>query len=283
MNFCNQCIRWLADRYRGQLPLDHTRTHVLKDKKNIKMLLLPGASRFDYAKEGFSPQADAHHLNSSQTFCINLFEPLRKSRLDVLEALLRIWGISLRGRIVRTEYEKTLSSVENTHFDFYIETDVCERVFVEVKYTEAKFGQNPKWRDEEGRMSFYEKWLSYSRNLSDMLEASGIAEFKSRYQLLRNISYVRSDSDFVLFLFPYSSKTLADEYHGMQEYLGVSKMQNVYSANTERFAMDVSDAIKHAGKPSPRLVAHYKRLDRVYFGWLHNVEGKRNIKAQVKN
>jgi len=270
MDFRDQCIRWLVKNYKGNAPYDCAKKHILKSKNDIKTLLLPRAAHFDYAKEGFSPQSDAHHMNSSQTFCINLFEPLRKSRKDVLKALLSVWGISLKGDVVKTEYEKMMSAVENTHFDFYIETDICERVFIEVKYTEAEFGKNPNWNDEDSRITFYKKWMSYSRNLKGLREAGNASDLRNRYQLLRNISYVRSDSDFVLFLFPGSSKTLVGEYNAVCDYLGASRMKNVYKADAEKLVVDITAAIGIAGRPSPKLAAHYRQLDSMYFGWLHD-------------
>ena len=214
------------------------------------------AKDFSFAEPGFSSQSDAHHLNSSQMFCINFFQPLRKSRKDVLGALLRTWGIGLKGRIVQTGFEKVLSTREDMHFDFYVETDLCERVFFEIKYTENCFSSVSF---DGARAEFYRKWLSYSSYLADL----PINELETHYQIYRNISYVRSSCDYVVFLFPHGNELLKKEMNQIGKKV---LMKNVKWVNAEEIVSHLTEVFKNV-KSSPRILKHYQELVRRYFGW----------------
>ena len=277
MSYAEDCKKWLVDQFKGSIRLNgldkknkQRCPHILFDSSDIHKMIFGRASCFSYEKEGFCPQSDAHHLNSSQTFCINFFEPLRKTRVDVLQSLLRVWGIKLKGKIVHTEYEKLLSVAEDTHFDFYIETDLNERVFVEMKYTENEFGKFPEWKNESARMRFYADWLSYSKNLCNFFKENDLLEFKRNYQILRNISYIRSNSDYCLFVFPRGNKPLRDEFNNFKKLLGHG-MCNVGNAYSDEIIMDLSAAFEMLGSPSSRIVNHYRKLLKTYFGWYEDV------------
>lgn len=231
-------------------------SHILKKPELKDRILFGRAKDFSFDEPGFSSQSDAHHLNSSQMFCINFFQPIRKSRKDVLEALLKAWGVDLKGRIVQTGFEKVLSTREDTHFDFYVETDLCERVFFEIKYTENCFSSV---NFESARAEFYRKWLSYSGYLADL----PINELEAHYQIYRNISYVRSSCDYVVFLFPYGNAPLKREMNQIGKKV---LMKNVKWVNAEEIVLHLTEVFKNV-KASPQILNHYHELIRRYFGW----------------
>lgn len=153
----------------------------------------------------------AHHLNSSQLMCINFFSPIQKEEKILLEIIKRQLKlkISPETRIVKSKFEHTPDGKKHTNFDFYLELTNGMKIYVEVKYTENGFGgitKDKKYPDryEKEWNGFYEKQLKDSMYLKDMSDA----DFYKNYQINRNIAYVKSDKDFVCFVYPFENISL---------------------------------------------------------------------------
>lgn len=153
-------------------------------------------------KNRIKMHSEAHHLNSSQVMCMNFFFPLMDKRLYYILNLINSneqWGKPTG------QFEK-ISDKDNqkrgaTNFDFYIETDKGQKVYMEIKYTEDEFGKTKK--DKAHR----EKWEVIYKPLltgSPLVNEKNITEdyFFENYQLLRNISHAQDNSDYVIFLVP---------------------------------------------------------------------------------
>ena len=150
-----------------------------------------------------------HHLNSSQALCINLFYPLIvESKLDLF---LQFLGITHEGD-VQALFEKE-SDIEvatrRTSFDFYVRSSMAREVFVEVKYTEDKFGQAKN--DEEHRIKFRQTYLPLvERSATLVPECRDERFFLRHYQILRNLVHI-GDAGRVVLLFPSANSVVAKE------------------------------------------------------------------------
>lgn len=167
----------------------------------------------------------AHHLNSSQVMCINFFEPLchnDNGRILLLKILVDA-GVVIapaHATIAETTFEKVIDSTEGTNFDFYIKLSTGEKVFFEIKYTEHGFGKiNPSKSDPD---KYERKWNKvYNDHTQKSLLTKDMEKkmFYENYQIWRNVSYIRKDTDFVVFLFPFeSSKSLMEIQNAAQTY-----------------------------------------------------------------
>ena len=166
---------------------------------------------------------------------------------------VEILDIPLKGTITKpdTRFEKI--GEDKTNFDFYVRTTKDEHIYVEVKYTESGFGPKPKKTRDE----FYCSWLQDSLYLKKF--ASNTAEFYKYYQIYRNISYVRSKCDYVVFLYPSGNTTLSRQIRAAQ----IGDFPNVKIAYSEDICSKVADLA-----PTDSLRDHFIRLRETYFGAL---------------
>jgi len=127
-----------------------------------------------------------HHMNSSQAMCLNLFFPLlRNEELFIFTELIGLKKFN----VSRAEFEKTMSIDEGTNFDFFLEDEFGNKVFVETKYTENEFGKgNPK-SHEIKRTTIYRDALCKIMD-SEIVNSNF---FYTYYQLFRNIYYLSND------------------------------------------------------------------------------------------
>ena len=80
-----------------------------------------------------------HHLNSSQTLCVNYFAPLDHKKLGFL--LSRLLNKTVEPRTSKFEYNP---DPKGSHFDFFAEDKDKNRYFFEIKYTENDVTKNSK-------------------------------------------------------------------------------------------------------------------------------------------
>ena len=157
----------------------------------------------------------SHHLNSSQIMCINFFEPIMK---------------------------------DGTNFDFFIELITGEKIYFEVKYTEQGFGKISKSKETHKLPEKYEhkftdvyiKQLGESMHLKELVNDKD--KFYSNYQLYRNVSYIKEDKDYVVFLYPYENDNLAKEMNEVKD------LKNVYSLNWKEISTKALEHTKDTHK-----------------------------------
>lgn len=181
----------------------------------------------NFLRQVHAPDIDlhiyAHHLNSSQVLCINFFEPLLHDD-EGKELLHKILYYSLvantlhnedlpkDGKIIETTFEKVFDRKEGTNFDFYVKYATGEQIFFEIKYTEAEFGKTNPVKDDPDK--YERKWKEvYENHLKDSyyLADCNKEQFYDNYQIHRNVSYIKSEKDFVIFLYPEESENLTKE------------------------------------------------------------------------
>lgn len=261
MSYVSSRREHLIDRYNfahpGNRDLDK---HILKGgKESAEKVVLHSRYKAGFERDlRGNLQRDANHLNSSQMFCFNLMEPMRSvSQLSMLKCLLarKPFAIPLKGNIVDTRYEYVASTKENTHFDFVVKTDLLETVYFEFKYTESGF---KKGKLSSERVDFYRQWFHYSSNLKDLINKQGESELERHYQIYRNVSYVRGEHEFSVFLFPRANKVLDED---LSEVRGLSQFENVRVVHVE----DVIDALLSGEVTgSKALMSYYKNFDDFY-------------------
>jgi hypothetical protein len=140
--------------------------------------------------------SDFHHLNSSQAMCFNFFYPFLGVRDASPDALLELLGHP--GAAVESwEFEHVADTKERTNFDFYIELRGGPELLFEAKLSESGFGSASPNDAREAKLE-----TMYAPSLRDKVRPEYLEpeRFFRYYQLLRNISYVRSDGSAVLYL-----------------------------------------------------------------------------------
>ena len=184
-----------------------------------------------------------HHLNSSQALAVNLFGPL------IIEHRMSILDDQLESEPANAEFlfEHIEDRVEATNFDFCIRAS-GKSVFVEVKYTEGRFG--PAKPDAE-HIDKYK--MVYQSRLKEMAIISE-AEFFKSYQLWRNLIY--TDMGDVIFVLPRFRSDLAGEVAA-----AIKRISNKDRARI-RYIDDICDSAENDGSGCFR--SHYGEFRRKY-------------------
>ena len=148
------------------------------------------------AKVGDSIKKHAgwHHLNSSQTMCINFFAPMVASdRYAMLNRFLGLFGIETKIKEAVFEYTPVEHS---SSFDFFCKDENGIGYYFEIKYTESDIAK------ESGSSNLEE---TYQKYYSDSIEKNPLFRncteelfMKRHYQAYRNM--VKAD-DFGFCLF----------------------------------------------------------------------------------
>jgi hypothetical protein len=151
-----------------------------------------------------------HHLNSSQALCINLFYPLiAEDKLRLIAELLNLPDDEIKNPAF--EFIADLEQVESgrTNFDFYFEIAQQSKVYVELKYTENKFGNakiNRYYRDK-----FEKTYLPLLVNNPYIRkEFKSMVPFLENYQIMRNLVHIGDDST-VVFLYPEANPEIHEQ------------------------------------------------------------------------
>ena len=211
-------------------------------------LILPDTRIFS-AGDGLKLHIYAHHLNSSQMFCVNVFYPLLSGTAELAD-VLRDCDVPLRGNVSRAIFEYTPDGSEHTNFDFYAETDAREKVYFEIKYTEQGFGlEGESSRNEWDQATDF----CYRRQVLSSSFARVLGDpdvFFKDYQVNRNIAYVQGPDDHVVFMFPRDNSSLVLPAH---------------ASGPQVHVIDSNAFLKAAAK-IPGLREHYAKLSDIYFG-----------------
>ncbi len=105
-----------------------------------------------------------YHLNSSQTMCINFFQPLIEK--GYISSFFNI-VLGINKKIVNCEFEKVLEK-GSTNFDFYAEDTDGNHYYFEIKYTEYSVSKKTSTdRVEETYKKFYLKDVESNPTFTD--------------------------------------------------------------------------------------------------------------------
>lgn len=152
----------------------------------------------DYVKENnLKLHRNFHHLNSSQILAFNFIIPfIIENQVD---KLLKAFELSdLKYRMV--ELERIENPIEGTNFDFYIELESNQKIYVEIKYTEDNFGVA---KLDDNHIKKYNQ--VYKDKLADLIkpEYNYVENVLKNYQLMRNTSYLScTNKDLFIMIYP---------------------------------------------------------------------------------
>lgn len=242
--------------------------HILKNKEDIYKLLFWKSLRnshvcanlFNATKPKFHQYA--HHVNSSQIFCINVFGPLMilDDSYESLRKLLAEMGVKFMSSIEYAQFEYTPETkCDRTQFDFYVKTAQEEEAFFEIKYSECGFGTPSKGSCKE--INFYTQLCKTSVNLSAMAnmkvdDSMRKKFFSDQFQVWRNIGHVQNEKQYSVFFFPFKNETLLRHFpkENMKQVLQIDS-ENIYEYARSAFGVD-SD-----------LTRYYCELREAYFNF----------------
>ncbi len=222
MNFRDQACEHLSQYKRDTLNIKEDgifnyrgrkvpKSHILPIDEQRKNILKPYRDKFFVSEQSqIKFHKYFHHLNSSQALCINLFYPLiAESSLNLFLDYLNLPAETTETCLFEKDSNLEIAA-RRTSFDFYLQTTSKNQIFVEVKYTEAGFGQAKK--DLPHREKFKQTYLPILKEVSDFLEPKCQNEelFLDHYQILRNLVHI-NDSDTVVLLFPSANSVVAEE------------------------------------------------------------------------
>ena len=182
-----------------------------------------------------------HHLNSSQALCINLFYPLIVERR--LDLVLKLLGLPEK-EITHAEFEYESDIEKNngrkTNFDFYIKVLESIRIYIELKYTEQKFGIAKNDRAHVDKyLKTYQSLLRENRFIKD--EFKTMDHFLRNYQVMRNLVHL-GESDYVVFLYPEANRTIHEQaiqaYNEMLTDTGKERLKLISLVKTVEYFAD---------------------------------------------
>ena len=121
-------------------------------KKKVDHILPRGRWRANFLADissiHYKKHPGCHHLNSSQTMCVNFFAPLLEDDYALLNELLSFL-FDREIQVAFAEFEHVdKEHLGDSNFDFYCRDKEGEEFFFEIKYTEADISKKCGAKDQ---------------------------------------------------------------------------------------------------------------------------------------
>lgn len=238
--------------------------HILpKELQNLNFLETYRTELIEYINESKSPiklHKDFHHLNSSQAACLNFFFPFIFEKQHQL--FLDLFSLG-HDRIKNIEFEKIINPQERTNFDLYVKLESGRQIFFEVKYTEDGFG---KVTNDPTYLKKYQE--IYKARLEGKI-IDGIPQYETlikNYQLLRNISYLDSKSEDMLFIIcPEDNVILHREYENViNNVIEPELRSNISLITWETIVTKLMTILENSPNIPWRFLEHYSLFKKKY-------------------
>lgn len=147
---------------------------------------------FDVNGLSFKKHQGYHHLNSSQTMCVNFFAPMVKDDYKMLSKFLSLL-LSEDINVVYFEFEYTDKKLYgDTNFDFYCRDDNNRNYYFEIKYTEQGITKKCSASDksDDNLLKVYDKKYraKVEEEGSQLIISDPLVFMKEHYQAFRIIS-----------------------------------------------------------------------------------------------
>ncbi len=169
--------------------------------------------------KGCSPiklHKDWHHLNSSQILCIAYFYDFISDRAKLQKLISTVLNINAQAECADFEYV----TQDGSNIDFVVKLANGGMVYFEIKYTELEFG---------AASSATADYQEIREKYHSAVEISDI-DYRSQYQLVRNISLSPSQSDnYTVFLLPRANASVNEKYEK-----GINSIVNIKDFHVQR-------------------------------------------------
>ena len=172
---------------------------------------------------------DFKHLNSSQAFAFNLFFPYFAGGAVSANALGKALGLDMDVASEGWQFEEIQD--ENTNVDVVWQSQSGQKVFCEVKLSEAEFGKAKiDQRPHDKLRDVYRPRLEGLVS-ADLLEPE---IFFAHYQLLRNVSLLHgSANSHLVILFPKANMALMPQLERVQAGINPAHSHRIHAAHVE--------------------------------------------------
>lgn len=199
---------------------------------------------------------DFKHLNSSQAFAFNFFFPYLSGGDASATALCKALGLDMKAPCADWRFEEIQD--EDTNVDIVWQNQDGQKVFCEVKLSEAEFSKAKNdQRHHDKLRDVYRPRLAGVVS-PDLLEPKA---FFAHYQLLRNVSLLHGNAESQLvILFPGANKALNPQLKRTLDGIKPSYRHRIHVVHIE----DVLDSLSANESLAPNLRAHTSALKEKY-------------------
>lgn len=245
--------------WKGRDGVLHTYGHILPDGLEYLNLLESIRAEMRAYLAGHTEvklHKDFKHLNSSQALAFNLFFPYFSAGGASARALSSALGLDME--VPREAWQFEEIQDEKTNVDVVWESATGQKVYCEVKLSEAEFGKAKNDDTYLDRLCKIYRPRLTGLVSPDLLEAN---VFFEHYQLLRNISLLHNDSvSQLLILFPRANSTLIPQLERVLTGIQPSHRHRVHVAHLE----DVIDSLCSSESLPPELRFYASALREKY-------------------
>ena len=224
--------------------------HILPDSKRFKNYLCKEIKSLN-----LKPHQYWYHLNSSQTMCINFFEPIKNN----CGAIKHLFGIDI-GEINIFEYEHIESL---TNFDLYIEGN--KKLYFEIKYTEDGISKKSSSSNKAKTFNNVYKPLINKNNLFKNINEDMF--MNNHYQAYRNMVMANKDS-YTIFITMKENENTYNELVSSLNDLGL----DINGNNNIKiiFLEDLIDKTINYFKDNDDLLNYYKEFKYKYLDYRYD-------------
>lgn len=169
-----------------------------------------------------------HHLNSSQTMCLNFFVPLIKNHLLPLffQKVLNLNVDIIDCKDCKFEYTPETGG---TNFDFYVKDLKGKNYYFEIKYTEADINKKTSVEDSLHRHEVFMDLYNPKIKKNKLFVSAHIDEemfMLEHYQAYRNMVEA-INGDYSIFITMSNNHGTENEFKSATEKLGLKTKENL--------------------------------------------------------
>jgi len=217
-----------------------------------------------------------HHLNSSQSMCVNFFYPfvvndlLKNCIISVIQSqcLEKIAIETPNLMKIKFEYESELDKYNGqypTNFDLCI-SDASVKLLFEVKYTEDGFGRI----DKQKKATYEEKYTKLYKQLASKVIAkkwNTCENFLENYQLMRNLVHI-DDSTYLIFLYPKFNATVNNQANKAREFVKPEYQDKLICLTWETLYNQTIDEVRKIDTIGSELKQNFIEFKDKYLFWM---------------
>ncbi len=218
---------------------------------------------FDISNLVFKKHHGFHHLNSSQTMCVNFFAPMLEDNCKLLSKLLAFL-LNEDVKVINFEFEYTNKKIYgDTNFDFYCQDANKHNYYFEIKYTEQGIAKKCSAKDQsdENLIKVYDE--KYRDNVesdgSQLVIDNPLIFMKEHYQAFRNISCANEvKNNYCFFITMEGNEKTKNELNEALSYVKSDKyVKSLYWESIVQLALELVE-------DDPELFGYYLEFKNKY-------------------